>query len=46
MQLDLVPLEQVVLVALVVALVARKLLFARVGLSVGSLVKSEATLRS
>ena len=46
MQLNLVPIEQVFLVALVVALVARKLLLARVGLSVGSLVKSEATLRS
>ena len=41
---DLVPLEQVALVALVVALVAREPLLARLGLLVGALVSSEAAL--
>ena len=39
------PLEQVELVALVVALVARELLLARLGLLVAALVSSEAALR-
>ena len=43
---DLVPLEQVELVALVVALVAREPLLARLGLLVGALVSSEAALCS
>ena len=44
MQFYLVPLEQCLLVALVVALVASKLLLALVGLSVGALVISESAL--